>query len=311
MHGSDSDLVWTPRGYALCVAATPCVQRTLCFDALSMGQVNRARNTQVSAAGKGLNVGLMISALGGPAKVFGFIGGSSGDFVAEYLAAQGTPAFWIKLSEPTRSCHTLIEPHTGMVTELVEEAPLPSLLEWEQLEYAVQKGLSEAACLSISGALPPGAPEGFYKKMCIEASRLGLPVLVDSQGRALLEVLATQPWLVKCTSEELAATLGADCSTQEGVERGAAHLLQQGARWALITRGAQSGLLMGPGHVQWVPVQQVAAVNPIGCGDAVTAGLITQLMDGASPQVAVVEAMRIGTIKAGLMLPADLRNHTA
>jgi fructose-1-phosphate kinase PfkB-like protein len=106
------------------------VQRTLVFDSLTVGGVNRARKVHVTAAGKAVNAARAITTLGGAATLISFLGGDAGRFVARGLDADA----------PTRTCTTLI-PKDGPVTELVEEAPPVSAGDVAALEAMVERRL--------------------------------------------------------------------------------------------------------------------------------------------------------------------------
>src|SRR5690242_2287247 len=107
----------------LCVGLTPTVQRTQRFTTLTIGAVNRARETLVTASGKGVNVARVVTLLGEQARLVQILGGGSGRFVAETLDREGVPhhTIWDEDDAPTRTCLTIL-PDDGPATELVEEA---------------------------------------------------------------------------------------------------------------------------------------------------------------------------------------------
>jgi len=118
------------------------VQRTLVFDSLTVGGVNRARKVHVTATGKAVNAARAITTLGGAATLISFLGGDAGRFVARGLDAEGVPhePVWVEDDAPTRTCTTLI-PKDGPVTELVEEAPPVSAGDVAALEAMVERRL--------------------------------------------------------------------------------------------------------------------------------------------------------------------------
>ena len=56
----------------LCVGGTPAMQRTLHFDHLDIGEVNRAREVRVTASGKVTNAARAVTVLGGRALLLTF-----------------------------------------------------------------------------------------------------------------------------------------------------------------------------------------------------------------------------------------------
>ncbi len=83
---------------------------------------------------------------------------------------------------------------------------------------------------------------------------------------------------------------------EERVERQAEVLCEAGARQVVITRGARGLYGLGAGQVVRMGVFDVPVVDPSGCGDCFTAGLITSVLRGAG----LLEALRFGTGVAAL-----------
>jgi len=301
----------------LVVGATPTVQRTMFFaQALAPGAVNRAREVHVSASGKAVNVARVVTLVGGAARLVHSLGGDTGRFVARALDAENVPqeVVWAQDDAPTRTCTTLL-PNVGPATELVEEARPLAESDVAALEAATRRHLPEARALCLSGSLPPGVPDDFYAALARAAREAGVPVVVDAQRAPLHAALAARPFLVKPNREEALATLGLTSSGDAGrdAERGALALTEAGAQWALVSLGAGGSLLVeGTTGRRWQVVSPtVEAVNPIGSGDSLAAGLLVAHLRGAD----VPEAVRYGTACAaancltptsGVVRPGDV-----
>lgn len=273
----------------LCVGGTPAMQRTLRFESLEPGAVNRAYDVRVTASGKVVNVARAVTVLGGQALLATFLGGDPGRFVARELDARGVSHedVWTEDHAPTRTCATLI-PDNGPVTELVEEALPVSERDVAALEEIVTENLREALTLCLIGSFPPGVPDDFYARLTAVAHEAGVRVLVDAQKAPLRAVLEEAPFLVKPNLEEVTATLNLPIGEPDA-RAAVAALTDAGARWAPVSTGA-SGSLLGDdsGRLWSVEPPWVEAVNPIGSGDVMAAGLLLSLHRGASvPNAAV------------------------
>jgi tagatose 6-phosphate kinase len=273
----------------LCVGGTPAMQRTLRFESLQPGVVNRAYDVRVTASGKVVNAARAVTVLGGQALLVTFLGGDPGRFVARELDARGVPheVVWTEDDAPTRTCATLI-PDNGPVTELVEEALPVSERDRAALEEIVTENLREARALCLIGSFPPGVPDDFYARLTRAAREAGVRVLVDAQKAPLRAALEEAPFLVKPNLEEVAATLNLPIGEPDP-RAAVAALTDAGARWALISTGASGSLLGDDSDRLWsVEPPRVEAVNPIGSGDVMAAGLLLSLHRGASvPDAAV------------------------
>jgi len=277
----------------LCVGGTPAVQRTLRFKSLEPGAVNRPYEVlRVTASGKVVNAARAVTVLGGQALLATFLGGDSGRFVAQELAARSMPheVIWTEDDAPTRTCATLI-PDDGRVTELVEEAPPVSERDVAALEEIVTKSLREARALCLMGSLPPGVHEDFYARLTVAAREVSVPVLVDAKGASLDAALAERPFLVKPNLEEAAVTLDLP-DGEPDAHAAVAALTDAGAEWALVSTGASGSLLGNDSGSLWrIEPPAVEAQNPIGSGDVMAAGLLLALGRGST----VPDAAAYGT----------------
>jgi 1-phosphofructokinase family hexose kinase len=265
------------------------MQRTLRFESLEPGAVNRAYDVRVTASGKGVNATRAVTVLGGQALLATFLGGDPGRFIARELDAQGVrhEVVWTEDDAPTRTCATLI-PDDGPVTELVEEALPVSERDVAALEEIVTENLREARALCLIGSFPPGVPDDFYARLTAAAHEVGVRVLVDAQKAPLRAALEEGPFLVKPNLEEVAATLNLPIDEPDA-RAAVAVLTDSAARWALVSTGASGSLLGDDSGGRWrVEPPWVEAVNPIGSGDVMAAGLLLSLCRGASvPDAAV------------------------
>jgi 1-phosphofructokinase family hexose kinase len=292
------------KSYILCGGLTPCLQRTLEFDAVTTGAVNRIKKVTETVGGKQINTAQLVQTLGGCARTIGFCGGANGHKLRDLLEAKGLFMESVPVAGNTRICQTLIDHAAQDVTELVEELPPVSAAEQRAFIDHFLKMRADASLITLSGTLPPGFPADFYRTLIAGAEA---PVIVDTHGPALLESIQAAPLLVKLNEHELARTFGSDL-----IDEGAHKLLGQGVEWVLVTRGAAGAVLFSPTERHDFSAPKIHALNPIGSGDAVTAGIAYAL----SQHRRVAEAVQFGlacgsaqaeTLVSGVFDPARAR----
>jgi tagatose 6-phosphate kinase len=267
----------------LVVGLSPAWQRTLEFSQdIQLGEVNRARRVTETASGKGVNVARVARQLGGDSRLITVVGGLRGDLFARALKKESFPVRIVRVARETRPCQTLIAP--GAVTELVEETRRLTPREAAAVVAAFAAELPRAKFVILTGSVPPGCSAGFYARLARASWRAGVPVLLDAQGDQLMNAVREKPFLVKVNRSELAMATGRSC------ESAARQLLASGVKWVAISRGPKSVLVFGKTEKWVVTPPVVAAVNPIGSGDAMMAGIATALDRGQ----AMVEAVRFG-----------------
>ena len=293
----------------LAAGLTPAWQHTLQFDSVQPGEVNRARASQWCASGKVLNVGIALQRLAAIEQPVTEVvllscgGGWSLPAMQQDLSREGLTQQWIETEAPTRVCTTVLDLQRHETTELVENAYPVTPAELARFQEAFATAAEQAEVVVLSGSLPAGVPVSYYYDL---VRRAGGRVVLDARGPELMQALEWRPFLVKPNREELAQTLGRSLSTDDELLAGMRELVQHGARWVLVTQGADAVWLVSAAEAyRWTP-PTVPVVNPIGCGDCLTAGVAAALDRGWG----MVEAVRLGlataTDNVGQLLPARI-----
>ena len=277
----------------ICCGFTPCIQRILEFEKVKKGVVNRASRVNICIGGKGANTARMVQQLGGSAELVEFVGGSNGSLLEEMLEKEGIGFRHVKVQGETRICQTLVEAGNPDTTELVEEMPPISFNDWNQMLELFQSLELSGAVVPISGKLPAGAPVDGYARICEIVQSAGGRVILDTQGEPLMLSLEHGPALVKINDYELMATTGI-VDLLEGCRR----LIELGAQSVLITRGSRSAFFVDRFRALEIYPLNIDAMNPIGSGDAVTAGMAIALGGGLGIEESLKLAMACGAANA-------------
>jgi tagatose 6-phosphate kinase len=264
----------------LCIGPTPAAQRVMVFRKLALDAVNRAATTQDGVAGKGVNVAKVLKALGERPVATGFLGGERGELVRRALEAVAVEHEFIGVAAPTRQCLTVIDQATGQITELVEESRPVEPADYARLEAVIGRRLAGCKALIMSGSLTPGGPVDFYRGCVVRAQAAGALSIVDAQGATLWAALEARPGLVKPNRAELAATVGRELKDEAALQAAMRELAARGAQRVVVTAGRGPALAFDGASFFRVQPPLIVAVNPIGSGDAFTAGLAWSLGRG-------------------------------
>lgn len=266
----------------LCLGTTPAIQRVMVFDQYVPGEVNRAAEVLECPSGKSINVARVAHALGAAVMAMGFAGGCGGQEIRRGLAAMGIAHDFVEVDQPTRTCITLIDRSRQQATELVEEPSPVAPANLAELRTRFSAAIPRARILCLSGTLAPGIPDDFLAGCVREASALGIPAIVDATGNPLRLALAARPFLVKPNRSELARTVGHPVDSPADLRRAIGQLINEGARWVLVSDGAGKVAVAGDNGFWTIDIPVVRPVNPIGSGDALAGGLAAALLRGES-----------------------------
>lgn len=272
----------------LTVGLSPAWQHVLVLNELVPGEVNRAEEAHWFASGKVLNAARALHHLECPTTAVTFLGGGHGQRVEEDLRGLRNlrlRAVWT--SSPTRVCTTLVVRRGASTTELVENAGAVTDEEAQELVTAFREESRGAEACVLIGSLPRGCPVTVYRDL-LEAFRG--PSVVDARGPELLEALPMRPTVVKPNREELERTLDRKLDTVDDIFRAAAELRRRGAQWVIVSRGREPLCASGPDGDRCLVPPRVEAVNPIGSGDCLSAGVAWALIHGWD----VPDAIRFG-----------------
>jgi len=130
-------------------------------DELQVGGSHRVDRIRRRAGGKGVNVARVAATLGHQVLVLGFVGGVTGELVAEELFDAGLTALLTPIAGETRRTVAIVNGADGDATIFNEAGPSVTGDEWARVAGpdAVGDGLGVLAC---SGSLPVGLPADAY-----------------------------------------------------------------------------------------------------------------------------------------------------
>jgi 1-phosphofructokinase family hexose kinase len=267
----------------LCLAANPSIDKLFEVDRLVRGDIHRPTGFTQVAGGKGLNVARAAHALGADVRLAGILRGHAGRWLSEALAAEGVRGEFVWTHGENRSSLSVADRETGALTEFYENGSEVPSASWTELVDIVARSFGHGLWLTISGSLPPGAPEDGYRDLVSEARAAGVRVALDSEGERLRLALEAGPDVVKVNAAE-AGELLALPTTRHTEAIAAAQKLRELAggegRAGLVTRGAEGVVLAAPDESLYEAGLYVRGRYPVGSGDSFLAGLVVALDRG-------------------------------
>jgi tagatose 6-phosphate kinase len=291
----------------LIVGANSAWQKIATLGVLRPGEVNRITGLTAVASGKGANVLRTLKNLAEKGLLIGYAGGLNGGRFRRGLKREKMPARLQTIAAETRVCTTLIE-KDGRVTEVIEPSPPVTAAESEGFAGLYSAALPAADLVVIAGSSPENRGEDSHGPFIRAAKQRGLPVLLDAagaQGRAALE---SAPDILKINLEEFQTLSAAPVDTPESRLAGCREMMKRyGLRWIVISDGAR-GLEGYDGRSAWrAEPPAVRALNPIGSGDAVSAGIARAFLSGAGLREALPDAAALGTASCLSLIPGDIQ----
>ncbi|OQY35335.1 MAG: hypothetical protein B6241_02260 [Spirochaetaceae bacterium 4572_59] len=297
--------------YILTIGLNPVWQTTLAFPELQMGEVNRSRKYSSCCSGKGLNVTRVLHQADIAVKHLTYIDSMNGAFYKS-VREQNLPVQYIPTNSVIRGCYTLLDHKGGSATEIVEQGrTVPAEAEEEMME-AFGELLTDASLVIISGSHADGFSRNIYPEMSRRTKNAGKTLILDIRGLELQDCLKYRPDLIKPNREEFCQTFLPGKNYHEvpesRLEETMLSLYKQWGISTILTNGKGSTLICYKGEIfRSQPEKLKNWVNPIGCGDAYTAGLAAEFFRGNGILPAIKRAEEFARRNAMSFVPGDIK----
>ena len=264
----------------LCVCFSATYQRTVVFDSLKVGDVNRSHHYGLYASGKAVNSARVLAQLEkGCAQTVCPLGYNSAEYM-ELAQKDGIELFYIDVPWKIRDCWTLLDSTNHTTTEIIaDEKPdanleIPANLDVKILKLITQQ-LEECDALLLAGSRQGIWPGDIYPAICGIALDKGKTVLADFVGSDLTTALKTAtPSIIKINDEEFSKTFGIPTTKDNICAKS-----REYHNIIVITRGTDSTLAAKDGDFYEAQVPKIQPVNTIACGDSFNAGFLYEYLN--------------------------------
>jgi tagatose 6-phosphate kinase len=288
----------------LCITPSPAIDRTASVPAIAFGAVLRPTRVAALPGGKGVNAARAATRLGARVVTTGIAGGHAGRWIVEALELEGLAPRFTPAEAESRTTYVTIDDSGASV--IVYERPTPATdAELDAfIDVLERELLPQADRAIVAGSLPAGASRSGYGRIVDAARAAATPLLVDCAGEHLRAALDAGPDVVKVSLPEVVEAGVVDASATPAI--GADALVRAGARMAVVTDGPRPAAASDGERMLDVEVPAIDAVNPVGSGDAVNAGLSLGLARGEAFEVALALGIAAGCANAATFSGGDV-----
>ena len=273
------------------VTLNPAVDQNLELERLIPGDTNRVLDSRIDPGGKGINVSRVLRELGRESLAAGLAPGSLGRFIEHSLLEQGILCDFVHTRGQTRTNLTVVDESAHETTLLSYRGPEIDPRHMQTLEARLRRFISAGDWLVVAGSIPPPIEPEAYARLIQLGRQLGAHTVLDADAEALAAGLTGQPDLVKSNHHEAERLLGTSLKDDTKLLEAAEAMRNAGAATAIITAGSRGAVAVGEEGAWWSWPPQTEVVSAVGAGDALLAGLLMKLEEGAGME----EALRWGT----------------
>lgn len=283
------------------VTINPAIDYTFKTDKLDLDKVNRVEFARKVPAGKGINVAKTVNNLKEEVKTLGCLAKNNGDYIVDYLNKQGviTDFNW-REGEVRINAKVIDQKHKTKINQYGEEVPTEILTKVKQ---KIKDNVLTSEIIVLSGSLPPGCPDNYYKEIIKEIKKIDqqTKVFLDAAKEPLKLGLEAKPDLIKPNRRELEELWGQELSFSEVVDA-SQKLVEQGIEIVIVSLGAKGAILATKEQVLHAFPPQVEVYSTVGAGDSLVGAAAVGYIRGYKIRKILKFAIAMST--ATVLLPA-------
>ena len=277
----------------LTVTLNAALDKTLEVPNFRPGRRHRTVDQTTMPGGKGVNIARAIKRLGQPVIATGLAGGATGTRIVEALTGESILADFVRTREESRTNTAVLDPTSGLQTEINERGPAVTTAELELFRDKLLYLAKGASICVFAGSLPRGVDPDVYGRLIRDVRKLGVEAIVDTDGEPLKFAVRAEPDVASPNELEAEELVGHEFNDDDDRARAVIEIVRIGAREALMTvpDGCWARVIVdGAAEIHRLRIEEQEARSSIGSGDAFLAGYVASRYSGRPP----LDALRFG-----------------
>ncbi|HDU8577975.1 TPA: 1-phosphofructokinase [Vibrio diabolicus] len=294
------------------ITLNPALDLTGSVNELNVGSVSLVQQSNLHAAGKGVNVAKVLIDLGADVTVTGFLGKDNPELFHQLFNDIGVKNEFVEVQGATRINVKLVEA-SGNVSDINFPGVQVTADEIARFEETLFRLAETHDYFVLAGSLPGGVTAEQCAAWIKALHQQGKKVLFDSSKAALKSGIEAHPWLIKPNDEELGDFVGEHLETPEQCQAAAQTLSDKGIENIVVSMGADGVMWLNQG--KWLRAQppRMNVVSTVGAGDTLVAGLCwghMQLMpkNDLLRFATALSALAVSQVGVGLTSQEELEN---
>jgi len=232
-----------------------------------------------------------------------FLGGHVGQHCEELLRRDDRlDPLAVRTEGPTRVILTVLTESSTDQTAFFDPDPMIHASEAEDFVESVEHALGQPgiSALSLSGSSPSAATHGVYSELISLARARRIPVFLDTYGPALEAIWGFWPTVIQLNRREAGGRLRTDAPSDPDILGLLTDWHAHGVTLGIVTDGPAPVLIqVREKRFRAIP-PAIKAVNPIGSGDSLLAGLIDGWLAGLDSEPMIRHALGCGAANAAV-----------
>jgi 1-phosphofructokinase family hexose kinase len=256
------------------VVLNPAIDVWYRLDELQPGATWLDVQSEIHPAGKGFNVAKAIRILGEEVCVISVVPENDERRFARLCEELGIGTEFCAAPGSARINATIIESDNGGMTHINSAGPSFAPRIQDELLARLTKKIRSGDTVVFTGSVPRGFDGDVYKKLIAECLRRKAITLLDSRGKAFKFGVRAKPTMIKPNLSELEQYFGEPIKGVRHIALKAKKLLDNGIAFVFVSLGSDGMIAMHENDCLLCSTPQIKAVDTVGCGDALVAGIV-------------------------------------
>src|SRR5947209_6134372 len=175
------------------VTLNAALDKTLEVPNFTPGRRHRTVDQTTMPGGKGVNIARAIKRLGQPVIATGLAGGATGNRIVEALNDEAILNSFVRIREESRTNTAVLDPTTGMHTEVNERGPSVSAHDLELFRDKLLYLAKGASMCVFAGSLRRGGWPDVYARLSRDLRKQNVTTIVDTEGEPLRLAVRAEP----------------------------------------------------------------------------------------------------------------------
>jgi fructose-1-phosphate kinase PfkB-like protein len=292
----------------LALGPNPAWQKTLFFNELCPGEVNRAHDMESYASGKGVNFCRAARSWGNKqAELLQFTGGDTGRQLCRYLGTEGIINQTVQTEHATRTCYTCLSVNQAM-TELIEPSFPINKNEMRKYHDLLFQNISRFAGAAFCGTLPNESSIEIYRRAAEIIKEANLTLLIDAWYNISPVLEVGGDIILKINAEEI-KLIANEKDIIDAIEK---TLKQYKLKAIAVTDGAGKAYLACDNKLYIYELPELdKIVSSLGCGDTNASIFLSEYLAGTAIEEAFAKGLAAASANCLSAMCGDFNEETA
>lgn len=288
----------TKNKHIVTVTMNPAIDMACSVPDFAAGKVNRATGYQINAAGKGVNIAVLLRKFNLPVTATGFLGEDNANVFEKLFQNQNITDEFVRVAGETRTGIKILDHNAKTTTDINLPGLVPDTVHIKMLLQTVERLAGNAAMVVIGGSLPATIDPSIIGELVAVIKAKGAKAIVDTSGPALSRAIEALPYLVKPNDDELAEFVGHPLHKLDEIITEARKINKSGIETVIVSLGSRGALFIQKDEELFAKPPEVEVISTVGAGDAMIGGMVAGMALGLSlkEQVRLATSLSAATV---------------